>query len=368
MKSAVTIKKIYWNFLSISIISILQSCNSNADHTNEYYSLDDFSRVKKIDVHAHVNTTNPAMVEQAKSDNVILISINVEVPGESPIDSQQYYVLQQRLKFPKDVYCVTTFETATIDQPGWSDRQLAYLKKSFDSGAIGIKVWKNIGMMIKDKDNNFIMIDNPIFDPIFNYLEQNNMPVIGHLGEPKNCWLPLGQMTTNNDKDYFMNHPEYHMYLHPEYPSYDAQIQARDHLLEKHPNLKFIGAHLGSLEWDVDEIAKRLDKFPNMAVEPAERMGQLQYQSIENWQKVHDFCIKYQDRIMYGTDLGTIESDNPDSVKKKTHDLWMRDWQYFTTGDSLQSAFVNSRFKGLQLPKEVIDKIYFKNAEKWYLK
>jgi len=120
------------------------------------------------------------------------------------------------------------------------------------------------------------------------------------------------------------------------------------------------------LEWDVDEIAKRLDKFPNMAVEPAERMGHVQYQSIENWQKVHDFFIKYQDRIMYGTDLGAEESDNADSVKKKAHDLWMRDWKYFTTGDSLQSPFVNKKFKGLQLPKTVVDKIYYKNAEKWY--
>lgn len=283
-----------------------------------------------------------------------------------PIDSQQYFVLQLHHKFPKDIYYVATFETATINQTGWSDRQLAYLKKSFDSGAIGLKVWKNIGMEIKDKDSNFIMIDNPIFDPIFNYLEQNNLPVIGHIGEPKNCWLPLDKMTTNNDRDYFKNHPKYHMYLHPEYPSYEAQIHSRDHLLEKHPNLKFIGAHLGSLEWDVDEIAKRLDKFPNMAIEPAARMGQLQSQSFENWQKVHDFFIKYQDRIMYGTDMGVEESDNADSVKKKAHDFWVRDWKYLTTGDSLQSDFVNKKFKGLQLPKAVIDKIYFKNAEKWY--
>jgi predicted TIM-barrel fold metal-dependent hydrolase len=366
MKFYTNTKGVSFSFL-VAVLILLQACNTTSDNS-EYYSSDDFFKVKKIDVHAHVNTSNPAIVEQAKRDNVILISVNVEMPGVTPIDSQQYYVLQQRHKFPNDIYYVTTFETKTINEPGWSDRQLAYLKKSFDSGALGIKVWKIIGMTIKDKASNFIMIDNPIFDPIFNYLEQNNIPVIGHIGEPKNCWLPLDQMTTNNDRKYFTAHPEYHMYLHPEYPSYESQIQSRDHLLEKHPNLKFIGAHLASLEWDVDEIAKRLDKFPNMAVEPAERLGQLQFQSIGNWQKVHDFFIKYQDRIMYGTDLGAIASDNPDSVKKKAHDLWVRDWQYFTTGDSLQSPFVNSKFKGLQLPKTVVDKIYYKNAEKWYFK
>ena len=221
-------------------------------------------------------------------------------------------------------------------------------------------------MTIRDKDSNFIMIDNPVFDPIFNYLEKNDIPVIGHIGEPRNCWLPLDEMTTNNDRSYFKEHPEYHMYLHPDYPSYEAQIRSRDHLLEKHPNLKFIGAHLGSLEWDVDEIGKRLDKFPNMSVEPAERLGQIQFQSLTDWQKVHDFFIKYQDRIMYGTDLSAMENDNADSVRKHVHEIWMRDWKYFTSADSLKSPQVNKKYKGLKLPRTVIDKIYFKNAEKWY--
>ncbi|MCW3118030.1 MAG: hydrolase, partial [Chitinophagaceae bacterium] len=317
MKLYLYSKELSWCLLlSLAVMFILSSCSSTTDDVTKFYSLDDFSRIKKIDVHAHINTTNPAIIEQAKSDKVVLISVNVEVP-ETPIDSQQYYILQQRLKFPDDIYYVSTFATDNINQPGWSDQQLAYLKKSFDSGALGIKVWKNIGMTIKDRDGHFIMIDNPIFDPLFNYLEQNKIPVIGHIGEPKNCWLPLEQMTSNNDKSYFKAHPEYYMYLHPEYPSYDAQIQSRDHLLEKHPDLKFIGAHFGSLEWDTDEIAKRLDKFPNMSVETAERWGQVQYQSIQNWQKVHDFFIKYQDRFMYGTDFEAQPSDNADSIKKK---------------------------------------------------
>ena len=352
--------------LAIACVVAVISCNSTAGNKEEYYSADDFLSVKKIDVHAHVETDDPAMVEQAKKDNVLLVSVNVEVPDEPPIDTQQYYVLRQREKFPDVIYYVTTFETATINEPGWSDRQLTYLKNCFDSGALGIKVWKNIGMTIKDKDSNFIMIDNPVFDPIFNYLEENNIPVIGHIGEPKNCWLPLDSMTTNNDRNYFAAHPEYHMYLHPEFPSYEAIIQSRDRLLEKHPKLKFIGAHLGSLEWDVAEIAKRLDKFPNMSVEPAERLGQLQYQSIENWQKVHDFFIKYQDRIMYGTDVEDNQSLDPGELKQHAHEGWMRDWKYFTSGDSLQSPFVTKKFKGLHLPKKVIDKIYFTNASKWY--
>lgn len=350
--------------LPAAAVFILQACHVSAG--NSYYSPEDFYKIKKIDVHAHALTTDPAFVQQAQDDNFILISLNTEVPYYPPIDSQQDITLQLHHRFPDDIYYVTTFGTASINQPGWSDRQLAYLKKSFDSGAIGVKVWKNIGMTIRDKDSNFIMIDNPVFDPIFNYLEQNDIPVIGHIGEPKNCWLPLDQMTTINDSAYFASHPEYHMYLHPEYPSYEDIIRSRDHLLEKHPYLRFIGAHLGSLEWDVAEIAKRLDKFPNMMVETAARMGQLQYQSIQNWQKVHDFFIKYQDRIMYGTDLQADESQTPDEVRKHAHERWTKDWTYLTSSDSLRSPFVYGKFKGLHLPKAVVDKIFYKNADKWY--
>jgi predicted TIM-barrel fold metal-dependent hydrolase len=365
--SSTNMQKRYCLFLGTMTILLLHACNTPSGDNNKYYSAEDFYKIKKIDVHAHALMPRPDFVQQAKKDNFILMSVNVEVPDYPPVDSQRNYVLQLHREFPENIYLVTTFETAKINEPGWADEQLSLLKRAFDSGALGIKVWKNIGMSIKKKDGKFIMIDDPVFDPIFNYLEKNCIPVMGHLGEPKNCWLPLDSMTTNNDRNYFKSHPEYYMFLHPEYPSYEAQIKARDHLLEKHPGLKFLGAHLASLEWSVDEVAKRLDKFPKMSVEPAARMGQVQYQSIGNWQKVHDFFIRYQDRIMYGTDLSQEAPDNPDSVKKNAHDHWLKDWQYLTTGDSLQSPYVNQKFKGLQLPKTVVDKIYYKNAEKWYL-
>ena len=350
--------------LLLLVVIFLQACGPG--NSDDYYSLRDFSRIKKIDVHAHSMTSNPEFVQQAIKDNFILISINVEVPDLPPVDTQQYYILQLRHHFPKDIYCVSTFETASINEPGWSDRQIARLKRSFDSGALGIKVWKNIGMTIKDKDSNFIMIDNPVFDPIFNYLEQNNIPVIGHIGEPKNCWLPLDQMTTRNDSAYFASHPQYHMYLHPDYPSYDAIIQSRDHLLEKHPHLKFIGAHLGSMEWDVDEIAKRLDRFPNMSVEPAERFGQLQYQSIKNWQKVHDFFIKYQDRLIYATDQTVNGKVPPEAFNKNAREIWLRHWKFFTSDELMRVPKVENEFRGMKLPREVVDKIYRKNAEEWF--
>lgn len=354
------------SILFFAFIATLAGCSNQkaATDNDDFYTNDDYTKVTKTDWHAHIYRSDSAVYQQAMQDNVHLVTINVEAPGEPSIDSQQYYALRQQQLSAGKVHWMATFGTTTINEPGWADKELARLKNSFDSGALGIKVWKNIGMTIRDKNNRFVMIDNPVFDPIFNYLEKNKIPVLGHIGEPKNCWLPLDQMTTNNDRNYFREHPQYHMFLHPEYPSYDSIIAARDRVLEKHPDLTFIGAHLGSLEWNVDEIAKRLDRFPNMMVEPAERLGQVQYQTLTNYDKVRDFFIKYQDRILYGTDLVVYESDNADSVRSKAHTIWNRDWNYLTSADSMPSPYLDEKVKGLHLPKEVVDKIYYKNANR----
>ena len=349
------------------IAILLISCgDGQPSAVSAFYGADDYLKVKKADVHAHIFRSDSAIYEQALKDNVALITINVESPDSPPIDSQQYFALRQQQLSHGDVHWMATFGSVNINEPGWAEKELTRLKQSFDSGALGIKVWKNIGMTVKDKNGRFIMVNDPVFDPIFNYLEQNNIPVLGHLGEPKNCWLPLEQMTTNNDRHYFKEHPEYHMFLHPDYPSYDSIIRARDMLLDKHPKLKFIGAHLASLEWSVDEMAKHLDKYPNLSIELAARLGQVQYQTLTEYNKVRDFFIKYQDRIMYGTDLGVTERDNADTIKAEAHAAWLRDWNYLTSADSLQTPFLDAKIKGLHLPKETVDRIYYKNVEKFF--
>jgi predicted TIM-barrel fold metal-dependent hydrolase len=173
-------------------------------------------------------------------------------------------------------------------------------------------------------------------------------------------------MTVNNDRTYFKNNPEYHMYLHPEYPSYEDQINARDRLLEKHPDMRFVGAHLGSLEWDVRELATRLEKFPNMAVDMAARIPHLQHQTRLDREKVRQFFIDYQDRIIYATDSGISENSNPENERKDLHNTWLNDWRYFVGDSTMTSPYVNGEFQGLKLPKKVIDKIYRENAKKWF--
>jgi predicted TIM-barrel fold metal-dependent hydrolase len=217
-------------------------------------------------------------------------------------------------------------------------------------------------MELQDQNGRYVMADDPVFGPVFTYLEEHKIPLLAHLGEPKNCWLPENEMTDAGDRAYYRNHPQYHMYLHPEMPSYEDQINARDKLLERYPEIIFIGAHLGSLEWNVDELAKRLDKYPNFKVDMAARIGHLRNQSAEDWDHVRNFMIRYQDRLLYATDmsLSDINPEEYNSNKERIYSRWMNDWMYLATDTTLNNI------KGLKLPKDVIDKIYYKNAQFYF--
>ncbi len=347
---------------SILLIFTFLSCTKNT----EFYSRDDYNKVKKIDVHIHISTARDAFGEQAQKDNFKLLNIVVDLSkGTQFIEDEYTHRLDQKTRHPQDFEFATAFSIKNWDDPDWIVNTIAWLDKSFNEGAIGVKVWKNIGMVFRDKNGELVMIDDPKLDSIFNYIEKRGKTLIGHLGEPQSCWLPLDQMIVNNDIAYFKEHPQYHMYRHPEMPSYEEQIAARDRMLAKHPNLTFIGAHMGSLEHDVDELAKRLDRFPNMSVDLAARIGQVFYQTIEDREKVRDFFIKYQDRLLYATDMGDRGKQDVSELQKKMHDTWFLDWQFLVTDDWMTSGRVNEKFQGIKLPREVVDKIYTKNARKW---
>ena len=331
--------------------------------TQKYYTAEDFSTVKKIDTHVHIRTDNPAFIQQAVQDNFRFVDIDVYKTVGPTVEEQRVRAVKHLKAFPSNVSYATTFSTKDFESDGWQERTIGFLRNSFEQGAIGVKVWKNIGMELKDRNNNFVMIDHPIFDPVFDFIAESNITLLSHQGEPRDCWLPLDSMIFH--QSYYRSHPEYHMFLHPEYPSYEDQINARDNMIAKHPNMKVVSVHMGSLEWSVDELAKRLDRYPNMAVDMAARINDLQFQVKNDRQKVYDFFIKYQDRLLYGTDIIITEASDadPSNAMKNAHKRWMNDWIFFVTDDVISTSKFD--VKGLKLPREVIDKIYRKNAEAW---
>ena len=341
-------------FISLSVTNILLSCQP---------TVLSYESTPKVDTHVHFRISDPSFLHILEEQNFKVLSICTRSSDQESIDNQLRHAYNLYQTNPERFGFATTFSMEGFEEPGWEAKTISRLKDDFESGALAVKVWKDIGMTFKDSTGNFIMIDNPKFDPVLEFISNENRTLIAHIGEPKNCWLPLEEMTVNNDRRYFKEHPEYHMYLHPDYPSYEDQIDARDRMLEKHPDLRVVAAHLASLEWDVDELAKRLERFPNLAADMAARICHFQVQDRE---KVRKFIIKYADRLLYATDIGLSEDDDFTTKEQDFTRTWRDDWTYFTTDSVLTSNAVSGSFQGLDLPAEVINHIYFKNSQTWF--
>ena len=325
-----------------------------------------FKRQMKIDAHVHHNVEGIAFAEAAKKWGFSCVqSINADID----LDEWPYVEEQKRLALREQgnrVEWVTAFTCDGFEKPGWAQKVINSIKKDISLGANGVKVWKNIGMEIKKSDGSWLMISDPVFDPIFAFLAQQKVTLVGHCGEPKNCWLPVEEMTVNNDRDYFSKNSKYHMFLHPELPSYESQIDARDNMLARNPSLNFMGCHLGSLEWSTTELGNRLRKYPNMCVDFAHRMCHLQHQAAQQYEQTRKFFIEFQDQLVYGTDLMFFKGDSPHKIAESCEEVWVSDWLFLSTGEKQTCPEVNGEYKGLALPESVLDKIYWRNAVRWF--
>lgn len=348
-------------FLGLVSYFLVSSCTRETGH----YAFSDFASVPKTDVHLHINSLNPVYIRLAEENNFRIVSPNVDsrLPVGDQLDTASVIAGEHQGRFA----FLGTFSVDHFGKPGFAAEIISVIDECMNRGASGIKIWKNIGMVLLDSTGRYVMVDDPAFNSVFSYLEANKIPVMGHLGEPKNCWLPLEMMTDTGNYRYYKANPQYHMYLHPQAPSYEDQITARDNLLKKHPGLDFTGAHFGSLEWSIDELARRLDSFPRLSVDMSARMAHLQYQSIADYEKVRDFLIKYQDRIMYGTDItvNSMEKD-PEGRAQQIYERWVSNWVYLATDSTQQIRNIKGNVRGMHLPKDVIDKIFNTNAERFF--
>jgi len=353
-------------------MAALSACGGKADpgvgvgadrapHTATY-AMEDFAAVRKFDAHVHANTADRALLDQAAEDGFELMSINVDYPAFPPVPEQHAAALALAKADPARFHWAATFGMEGYGQHGWIDHVGGELEEAVAEGAKAVKVWKNIGMVERDAGGRLLRIDDPGFAPLAARVQALGVPLIVHQGEPHNCWLPLEEMTTDNDREYFSNHPEYHMHLQPQMPRYEELMEARDRFVAAHPELSMVGAHVASLEWNVDRVAEFLDRFPHATVDLSARMAQIQYQSVRDRVRVRDFFIRYQDRLLYGTDLTQGPDSDPAEFRVQAAQVWRSDWRYLATGETQRVDTINADVPGLALPREVVDKVYYTNA------
>lgn len=323
-------------------------------------------QLQKIDFHTHFYYPRDYQVPMLQEWKMDAMIVNV-FSGDNPSQQSWDASLNHYNQHPDRYLLCTSFDASNIDDPDFAQNVIAELKKDIDNGADMVKVWKNIGMVYQDDEGNYYQIDDPRFEPIWDFLAERDIPVLAHIGEPRAAWRPLDENSPHYT--YYSNHPQYHFYPDPEIPTWTEIMKHRDNWIDQNPDLTIVGAHLGSMAYDVDEVAERLDKYSNFYVEPAERFGDLANQDSR---KVREFFMEYQDRIMYGTDLRSTEprsaltADSLKTEEKLTRLRYDIHWDYLASSDSLlfKRTFTTfeTRTKGLGLPADVLEKVYYENA------
>jgi predicted TIM-barrel fold metal-dependent hydrolase len=321
-----------------------------------------FAAVGPIDAHAHIYKDDAAFKTLLERLNLRILNICVvddRDPYYKSLKSQRDDLLKVRHTTDGRAVLCTTFSPYDFESAGYADRTIRELGHDFDGGAVAVKIYKVMGMEMKSKAGKWVMADDPAFKPIYEYIAKRNRTVVAHLAEPDSCWQPTNPASP--DYEYYNQHPEEYAHMHPDWPSKAAILAARDHLVAENPKLRVVGAHLGSMESDVDQMAQRFDRYPNFAVDTAARVP---YFMLQPRDKVRAFLVKYQDRILYATDQVVMPTDNTDEKIKEWTDTFTRDWKFFATNQTVE--YKGHTYQGIELPAPVLSKIFRVNALNWF--
>jgi predicted TIM-barrel fold metal-dependent hydrolase len=322
--------------------------------------LQQFAAINPVDVHVHAFKSDPEITTLMTRLRLQVLDICVadrhgiyaDLPTE--VARAKGFVRSSR----SHARLCVTFSPFEFQRQDFAQTTIKQLRKDFTEGAIAVKIWKNIGMELTRPDGSYVMPDDPVFQPIYRAIQQQNKTLIAHVAEPSSCWQAPNP--DSPDYEYYEENPQWYMYLHPDNPRKEAILAARDHLLAENPKLRVVGAHLGSMETDVDEIAKRFDRYPNFAVDTAARM---EYLMIQPQDKVRNFLIKYSDRVLYGTDLEFLAGESTAEALNEWQDTYSRDWKFLATDQMLE--YHGRQIKGLNLPPAVLQRVFHDNAAHW---
>lgn len=245
-------------------------------------------------------------------------------------------------------------EPATWDchRPGFADRTATKLADAVADGASGLKIFKRLGLGYRNADGTLVRIDDPRWDPIWAACGRLGIPVIVHTADPAAFFLPIDE--TNERWEELSRHPDWSFYGKG-FPSRDELLAARNRVIERHPGTNFIGAHVANNSEDLATVSDWLDRYPNLYVEPASRISELGRQP----RAAREFLIRHADRVLFGTDGPWPEA------RLRLY------WRFFETADeSFNYSEKNPppqglwRIDGVDLPDDVLRKIYHQNAAK----
>ncbi len=365
-------KLLLYLFLPLLIISFLYPQSDTTMYFEEYDPPSSLvvpqhpltnAKYPFIDVHNHqwnMSKENLAEVinDMDKLNMAVMVNLSgrgftrVETePGKFEYRMKDSQFLKESIKNvseqnPGKFIIFTNIDFYGFGEEGWIERTLKELEDDVKSGANGLKIYKNLGLTLKDNNGNRVPTDDTRLDPIWQKCAELGIPVLIHTGEPFQFWQPKDK----NNERWLELKQKPNRYRDPkEYPPWEQIMEEQHNVFRKNPNTIFINAHLGWLGNDLARLGKLMDEIPNMYTEIGAVLAELGRQP----RFAREWFIKYQDRIMFGKD-----SWNPEEYYVYFRVLETED-EYF---DYYRKRHAFWKMYGLGLPDEVLKKLYYKNA------
>ncbi|MFL6350708.1 MAG: amidohydrolase family protein [Bryobacteraceae bacterium] len=258
-----------------------------------------------------------------------------------------------------------TFAEPSYDrflEPNYPKLQAQAISDAHSAGAKGLKILKTLGLYLRDNitTGSLVKVDDTRFDPMWDACGQLGMPVAIHVSDPVAFFSATDRF--NERYEELNNHPDWSFYDR-DFPSNAEILEARNRVFARHPKTQFIGLHVGNFAEDLENVSQNLDRFPNMSVDIAARIGELGRQP----RTARRFFDKYQDRILFGTDATPHAEQFPQQVyDDKLYEIYFRfletDDEYFDYSPAKVPPQGRWRIYGINLPDPILQKVYSANA------
>ncbi len=314
-----------------------------------------------IDVHSH-HWDMPVkdlsdLVKEMDSLNMVYM-INLSGSGFATFSGNQSLmdlnlsksIENVKQNYPKRFGVFVNLNFDKIDEDDFASSSVKILEKAVKQGAIGLKIYKNLGLNLKDSSTTRVKVDDIRLSPIWDACAKLNIPVLIHSGEPSPFFDPIDKY---NERWLHARQKPNSFRPSSKYPTFDTVMNEQYNMFKNHPNTTFINAHMGWMANDLDKLGRHLDSLPNVYTEIGAVIGELGRQP----RRARKFFIDYQDRVMFGKD----------TYKKSEFDVYFRvlesSDEYF---DYYRKRHGLWKMYGLNLPDEVLKKLYYQNALKLF--
>jgi Amidohydrolase len=322
-----------------------------------------------IDAHSHLPLDDDATRAVAEELGLRIVNICVDSKELGGLDSQRGWYLDLIHAHPKSFGWCTSFSLEAFGAANWADRAIAQLDRDFGDGAIACKVWKNVGMDLRDPVSGaYVLVDDERFNPVFAYLQKIARPLLMHIGEPMACWSALDPASPHYA--YYSKNPQWHWHGRSDVPSHPQLMAARDRVIERFARLTVIGAHFGSLESDFTALAERFDRYPNFFVDTSARLGDVALLARRDYNATKEFFIRYADRILWGIDWVVIQPtsqlplERREQLQRSLRHQYELEWRFYSTDDEL--LIDNRPTRGLKLSADVLKRTFADTARRIY--